>query len=366
MDQHQPPSRILVVDDNEIVRETFSELLIHDGYEVLSASDGLGALTTVPEFLPDVILLDVMMPILDGFSVCRRLKNDPKWQHIPIILVTALDSKADLLRGLEAGADEFLSKPVDRVELRARLRTMLRIKKQYDRLQESLKMREDLVHMVVHDMRSPLTVITMHSSLLAMQQAGLSLDQQESVEAILNQANRLNAFANDLLLLGKMDSGQLIIKRQTVVVSNLLLPLQEQYDLLFYSSGLRFELDDSPQPYPVQLDPGLFTRVIDNLLGNALKISSPGDTITLQVQYPREEMPAAPDLRILVMDQGPGVPPEHREMIFDKFKTVAVKKQGVLQTGLGLAFCKMCVEAHNGRIYVTDNQPKGAIFVVEI
>lgn len=365
MDKNKP-ARILVVDDNPTARETFSELLTLEGYEVLAASDGLGALTSVPDFLPDVILLDVMMPILDGFSVCRRLKNDPQWRHIPIILVTALDTKADLIRGLEAGADEFLSKPVDRVELRSRLRTMLRIKKQYDSLQEALKMREDLVHMAVHDMRSPLTVILMHSSLLSLKAGHLTPEQMESVEAIRSQANRLNAFANELLLLGKMESGELTLQRQEVAVSEMLAPLQEQYALLAQTSGIHFQLEAAQQPYPVQLDPGLFTRVIDNLLANALKISSPGDRITLRVQFPRNGASGAPDLRIAVLDEGPGVPPQYRETIFDKFKTANVKKKGISQTGLGLAFCKMSTEAHNGRIYVTDNQPKGAKFVVEI
>lgn len=358
--------RILVVDDNPTARETFSELLTLEGYEVLAASDGLGALTSVPDFMPDVILLDVMMPVLDGYSVCRRLKSDPQWQHIPIILVTALDTRTDLVRGLEAGADEFLSKPVDRVELRSRLRTMLRIKKQYDSLQAALKMREDLVHMVVHDMRSPLTVILMHSSLLSLQGKQLPPEQLDSVEAIRTQAARLNAFANELLLLGKMESGELVLQQQEVIISEMLASLREQYALLAQSGGIQFRYEEATQPYPVLLDPGLFTRTIDNLLANALKISSPGDTVTLQVGFPRDGSPETPDLQVAILDQGPGVPAEYRETIFDKFKTVKVKKKGVSQTGLGLAFCKMSVEAHHGRIYVTDNQPRGAKFVVEI
>ena len=137
--------RILVIDDDLIARETFAELLMMEGYETAVAADGLEGLTAVPNFDPDIILLDVMMPIIDGYSVCRRLKSNPQWQHIPVILVTALDSQADKLRGLEAGADDFLSKPIDRTELRARMRTLLRIKRQFDGLQEAIKMREDLI-----------------------------------------------------------------------------------------------------------------------------------------------------------------------------------------------------------------------------
>lgn len=365
MSNHKP-SRILIVDDNPVVRDTFLELLQLEGYEVLAVTDGLGALTAVPQFLPDVILLDVMMPVLDGFSVCRRLKNDRNWQHIPIILVTALDGRDDLLQGLEAGADEFLTKPVELPELRARLRTMLRIKEQYDSLQETLKMREDLVHMAVHDMRSPLTAVMMHAGLMMTDNANLQPDQIKSLEVIREQAQTLNSFANDLLILAKMESGQLALKWQKVFLEEILAPLQEQYTLLARSVNVGFDVHIASLSRPVLIDPSLFTRTIENLLSNALKISNPGGRVTLNVYGLSASTEKGPQLRVEVLDEGPGVPAEYRQTIFDKFKTIEAKKEGVSQTGLGLAFCKMSVEAHNGRIFVTDNQPRGARFVVEL
>lgn len=359
-------ARILIVDDDNIVRETFSELLGLEGYTVATACDGLEALTTVPQFLPDIILLDVMMPVVDGYTVCRRLKNDANWQHIPIILVTALDGRADLIRGLEAGADEFLSKPIDRAELRARLRTMLRIKRQYDSLQEDVKMREDLINMAVHDIRSPLTAVMMHCGLLTLTGKNFTPSQHRSIETIRTQTQQINAFANDLLILAKMESGQLNLKQTEVSISELIMQLQEQYNLMADALGVKFLTYIESQRYPVILDPSLFTRIVDNLLSNALKYSSSGGKVTLKVRYPYGTVPDAPKVRVEVADEGPGVPAQYRDSIFDKYKTLDAKKDGVSQTGLGLAFCKMSVEAHNGRIFVTDNQPKGAIFVVEI
>lgn len=129
-------STILIVDDTPAARETLAELLFSPDYQLASARNGLEALVQVDELNPDLILLDVMMLDMTGFEVCRRLKVEERWRHIPIILVTALDSKADLALGLEAGADDFLSKPVNGLELRARVGSMLRIRNQYKALEQ--------------------------------------------------------------------------------------------------------------------------------------------------------------------------------------------------------------------------------------
>ena len=121
--------RILVVDDEPDTRFILKAALTHEGYDVSLASNGQEAFTLLEESVPDVILLDVMMPGMTGFEVCQLLKTDSRWQHIPIILVTALAGKRDLARGLEAGADDFVHKPVHNLELRSRVRSMLRIKK---------------------------------------------------------------------------------------------------------------------------------------------------------------------------------------------------------------------------------------------
>ena len=131
--------RVLIVDDESSGRDALEALLYQEGYELAFARDGYEALSAIADAPPDTVLLDVMMPNLDGFEVCRHIKGDARWQHISVVLVTALDSKEDIVRGLDAGADEFLSKPVNGPELRARVRTMLRIKSQYDQLREELR-----------------------------------------------------------------------------------------------------------------------------------------------------------------------------------------------------------------------------------
>ena len=135
--------KILIVDDEPGTRHAMEALLYQENYDLSFATSGQEAISKLGEVNPDVILLDVMMPGMDGFEVCQFIKSDKRWQHIPIILVTALGSKKDLVRGIDSGADDFLSKPVSGLELSARVRSMLRIKGQYDQLEEQRQDLED-------------------------------------------------------------------------------------------------------------------------------------------------------------------------------------------------------------------------------
>lgn len=354
---------VLIVDDEPVARNTLRGMLLSEGYQLSFAVNGREALAQLAQEPPDVILLDVMMPEMDGFEVCRLIKADPRWQHIPIVMVTALDSKEDLASGLNAGADEFVSKPVTTLELQARVRSMLRIKKQYDDLIMLLQLREDLANMIVHDMRSPLTVILGYSE--SMQRRILQKFPEEVVplQKIFRQAQRLQGFAQDMLLLTKMERGQVILQRTLVDVNQLIQVAQPDYQMLAESRGLRLQAvlpaDSSRR---VELDTVLFQRVLDNLLSNAFKYAPTDSVVVLQVEY----LLSDPQLRLKIIDQGPGIPPEDRERIFEKYEIVVLKHKQVPQVGLGLAFCKMVVEAHGGRIYVEANKPAGSVFVVEI
>jgi two-component system sensor histidine kinase/response regulator len=357
--------QILIIDDEASARQTMEMLLLREGYELHFATDGYEALAELDdmEIEPDTILSDVMMPDMDGFELCQRLKRHPRWKHIPIILVTALDSKEDLARGLEAGADDFLNKPVNGLELRARLRSMLRIKRQHDDLLETMKLREDLSNMIVHDLRAPLANILIYCDLLEERVTGTA-----ELETIREEANRLSSFVTDMLLMAKMEHGRFLLHRSKVDINNLVNQVSKHYRPMAEARNIRFSVvlsDDLPSPV---IDETLFQRLFDNLLSNAFKFSSPGGKVKLIVEALRTDASSAgvPQMRVQVVDEGPGVPAEFRETIFDKFQIVASGRRDIKQLGLGLAFCKMVADAHNGRIYVTDNKPQGAIFTVEI
>jgi two-component system sensor histidine kinase/response regulator len=359
---------VLIVDDEPIARNMMEGFLFKDGYTTIFAASGDEALAQVETHTPDIILLDIMMPEMNGLEVCHRLKDDKRWQHIPIILVTAMGGVEDLARGLDAGADEFVHKPVDALELRARVRSLLRIKAQYDGLETMLRLREELTHMIVHDIRTPLTAILGFTELLLTRHCLTPMDAKD-VNAIQMQAYRLNSFLNDMLILAKLEADRLMLNRSMVNVSQLVQQVKESYEVMARSKKVKLVIDMPPTAQQVLLDINLFQRVLDNLLSNALKFSTADSTVTLQIEYPQAKtmLPASvPRVRIKVIDQGPGIDEAYRERIFDKFEIIKMSEDTDAQVGLGLAFCKMVVEAHGGRIFVEPNQPTGSVFTVEI
>ena len=359
---------VLIVDDEPLTCDMLAGFLSLDGYHTVFAYDGPEALQRVKEYPPDVILLDIMMPEVDGYEVCRQLKADKRWQHIPIILVTALSGKEDLLEGFEIGADDFITKPVDRFELRARVRSMARTKKHYDDLQATLHMREDLTHLIVNDIRIPITAILGYTQILLTRESFAAVDTTE-VRAIQNQAYRLDAFLNDMLILAKLESDQLILNRSRVDVGQLAQQVKECYHAIAVSKHIELNFDLSSPAQLVSLDENLFHRVLEILISNAIKSSPQGGTVTLHVEYPRQTTASAaePQIRIKILDEGPGITVQDRDRIFDKLEVEKLKdrkKSPAAQQGF--AFCKLVVDGHQGRISVESNQPTGSIFTIEI
>lgn len=359
------PGSVLIVDDEPMAHDVIEGLLFKDGYNLSFATNGVEALDYLNKFVPDVILLDVMMPGMDGLEVCRVLKSDERWQHVPVILVTAMGSREDVAAGFEAGANDFLTKPVNEVELRARVRSMMRIKQQYDKLEANLHLREDMAHMLVHDVRSPLSVILGYSELLMLKAKNIPecLDELNEIRA---QARRLDSFLNDMLMLAKIEADQPILNCSLIEVNQLVEKVAKAHRIVADSKNIELISAlpvESPQ---VLLDPNLVQRMLDNLVSNALKFSPPHTTVTLRVEAYVQPEADENHVRIQVVDQGSGIAPEYRERIFDKYEIVTLKQEGIPQVGLGLAFCKMVTEAHNGRIYVEANQPVGSIFTVEL
>lgn len=355
--ENQP--RILIIDDEPDNFDVIDVLLESEGYELSYASNGKRAFALLKAFQPDVILLDVMMPEMSGIEFCQRFKANSEWGHIPIIMVTALQMKTDLAQCLTAGADDFVSKPVNGVELRARVASMLRIKQQYDNLQMLLKLREDMVNMMVHDLRNPLFHIILSASLI--QKLGpLTGKQQTKLEQLEAAGHQLQSMIDTMLLMAKIESGKMKLNYAEIdlaaICSSAVADIAEM--AAFKALNLVSDLPDPGRG--VWVDAAIFRRILDNLLSNAIKFSPKNREIIIQASQ-REDGGAI----VQVIDSGPGVSDALRQHIFEKYE-VGTLMQGVSQMGLGLAFCKMAIDAHGGSISVSDNGSQGSIFTVSI
>jgi two-component system sensor histidine kinase/response regulator len=360
-------SYVLIVDDDLTNFDVIELLLSGEGYDLSYAASGREALNILESNQPDVILLDLLMPELDGIEVCRQIKSNPSWRHIPIIMVTSLNSKEDLARCIEAGADDFIGKPVSFLELRSRVRSMLRIKKHYDELQlalnslkAALQLREDMSHMVVHDMRNPLTNILASSQLMLL--TALEEKHRQHLEKIHTSGQQLLSLTDDLLMLAKVEAGKLTLNRIDVDISYLAKRVMSDFQDIAQQKNIQL-VSDLPEPGTwILVDVNLFRRVLDNLLSNALKFSQPCSQILVRVDYPVGQETQA---RIRISDQGAGISEELHQRIFEKYEVGDVASE-VSQIGLGLAFCKMVIEAHGGKIFVESNHPQGSVFTVVI
>jgi two-component system sensor histidine kinase/response regulator len=359
--------RVMVVDDEASTRELLHDLLEAQGHQVVEAANGLDAIRLAVEGPADAILLDVMMPGMDGFEVCRRLKQDPRTAMIPVLMVTALSARDERLRGIDAGASDFLSKPIDRQDVLLRVRNAVQLKQLHDRVRAELDrvqalegLRDDLVHWIVHDMRSPLQGAMLGVQLLSRQLGPvLSERQRASVERTLGVLRHVAEMANAVLDVSRMEAGQLPLQRDACELKCILQRALD--DLRPLLTHLRIDVDAPAEPVELRADASLVERVLGNLIGNAAKFTPAGGELRIAIRG------GDAIVRVEVTDTGPGIPEQHRDLIFEKFgQAEARREHRKYSTGLGLAFCRLAVEAHGGRIGVESEVGRGSTFWFEL
>lgn len=364
--ENEPPGNVLVVDDTAENLRLLASMLGEKGYEVRPVTNGKHALQAADRLAPDVVLLDINMPEMDGYEVCRRLKENENLREVPVIFITALTETADKLKAFSAGGVDYISKPFQIDEVLARVRAhitlrraQLELKESYSKLRELEELRDNLFHMIVHDLRSPLTVIAGNLDLLQMF-AEKKLSGQEL--ATLNGANlgvqMAIGMTNDLLDVSKMEEGKMTLK---MAPCNLIALARE------VASGIsvldrtrRVVVDQSPE-ITVACDATLIRRTLQNLLSNAIKHTPDGSEVRVSA------VESGKLARVSVIDNGAGVPAAAREKIFEKFGAAAVRSDRKYHSvGLGLAFCKLAVQAHGGTIGVDQRAEGGSVFWFEL
>lgn len=354
-------ANILVVDDTSENLRLLASILEPLGYEVRPVTSGRQALAAAQHAAPDLVLLDVNMPEMSGYEVCEAFKARPELREIPIVFLTALSDIADKVKAFSVGGVDFISKPFHLEEVQARVKTHLALRRahlelrdNYQKLRELEQLRDDLVHMVVHDMRSPLTVIAGHLSFLQEESSRLSAEGAEDLRAAMLGAQSLTHLANDLLDVSRMEEGKLPLRLAEHDLGELAARVQSS--LKGFERGRNIELE-VVAPVRAICDADLVQRVLENLVNNAIKHAPSSSVVRIRLEA------KAAHARVEVCDQGSGVPPEARQRIFEKFGANAARTaSGYHSAGLGLAFCKLAVEAHQGSIGVEACEPQGSCF----
>lgn len=358
---HQGAGRLLVVDDLLANRQILRGLLQRFGYEIEEAEDGETALELIENGEFDTVLLDIMMPKMDGFEVCHRLKSNGKTEHIPILLITALSDRDSRLKGMHAGADEFLSKPFDSKYLPIRIQNAVRAKRLHDQVEEnyhklksSEELRDGLVHMIVHDLRSPLFGI--HGNLeLHELDHGQNEEEGRFVSAAMRETKRMIGMVNDLLDIHRLENHQMPIRRTNCELGQAVEEAVETLGAVLSPGQVSIEKDQSEMICPADRD--IIVRIFANLFTNAAKFSPVGTPIEVQIGWVSKDA-----FLIEILDGGPGIPLGEELSIFEKFGQVPDSKGKQPSSGLGLNFCKLAIEAHGGRIGVDNRMEGGSRF----
>ena len=351
---------ILVVDDEPRNRALMRGFLSSQ-WDVIEAADGIAALEALERNAVDLVLLDVMMPGQDGFTTCRLMKSEARDPFLPVILVTALGEQSDRNRGLEAGADDFLHKPVDRRELLLRVKGLLRlrdqervIRAQVEELRRLQSLKDDMVSLLVHDLRNPLAGVL--SSLELAIETPKDEQQASDLRRAMTSAESLRGALDEMLQVRLMEENAVVAHRAP---TDLALPIASALSTLEPVAKrrrveLRWDVDgESMAP----VDAKLVQRAVENLISNALKYTPHGTDVTVCARN------FSGFIELEVCDRGPGVPDALKSTMFERFGSVEAhqgkQRRGI---GLGLYLVKLVAEAHDGDVSVHDRPGGGALF----
>jgi two-component system sensor histidine kinase/response regulator len=360
------PGLVLVVDDDANNREVLSRRLQWQGHDVRIANTGRDALQMMGEAEYDLVLLDIMMPDMDGYEVLGHIKSDERLRHIPVIMISALSELQSVVRCIEAGAEDYLAKPFNPTLLKARIGACLEKKRgrdretilyeqlqsNYKKLQEVEKLRDDMRNMIVHDLRTPLTAVIIGVEMLEKFGA-LNETQRELIAIAVGGGKTLLGMINDLLDVEKMESGTTQLEYRALSAAALVDGALEQVAALAGDGQIVLVTEIAADLPLFSGDENKLSRTLVNLIANAIKFT-PAGTVTISASSD------ADTIRFSVRDTGQGIPADAFERIFEKFGQLDSHSQ--IGTGLGLAFCKLAVEAHGGQIQVESTPGVGSTF----
>lgn len=365
--QNSKTDKILAIDDSPDNLFLIENVLKTHGYEVTLAEDGKTALSLIQASPPDLILLDVMMPEMDGYEVTRRIRNNNSLPFIPILLITA-HQKSSVVEGLDAGADDFIRKPMDIDELLARVRALLRLKYSIDTQQLMIQQRDDFISRLTHDLRTPLIAVDRMLNLFIQDAFGaVSHEMHEVIIGMIQSNKNLLQMTNTILETYRHDAGHKTLTFSPCDLSVLIQEVIQELSPLVADQRVDLKLDIAEDAQTTLMGDYLeLRRMLTNLIGNAIKFTDEGSIITrISTQSPANHgvQPVANTnyVKIEIEDTGSGIPLEDQATLFERFRHGNHKRSG---SGLGLYLSRLIAEAHQGSIHVESEVGKGSTFTV--
>ena len=360
---------ILVVEDHKPMSRAIEGILESEGYTVSTATDGLEALDIMEQVQPDLILADIMMPRMDGYTLYDRVRACADWVTIPFVFLTAKSEREDKLKGKELGAEDYITKPFDAEELivsvRSRLGRARAIEKASEAAFEQLK--QQIVTVLGHELRTPLTYVTGYTDLALEDIASLKHEEvEEFLYGIKAGADRLNRLVEDLLLLVQIDSGQAreqfeaLVARYTdlnEIVRRTARTFAPQASEQHVSVTV---FTDSDLP-PVRLCEPFFVDALGRLIENGIKFSR-NQGAEVRIRTSAEEG----WVTVAVSDEGVGIPEDELDHLFERFRQINRDKMEQQGAGLGLAIADALVHLHGGRIAVESTPNEGTTFSLQL
>lgn len=371
------PFSILIVDDTQQNVQVLSQMLRDVGYKVFAAFNGPDALNLVSKRLPDLILLDVMMPEMNGFDVCHKLKSDERTAEIPIIFLSALSDVEAKINAFEAGGVDYITKPFQQQEVLARINLHLELKSlerdrvkyinelkiNQERLEHLNKEKDDVLAIISHDMRNPLGGIIGISNLLRTESVSDPEELHEMLKLIESSAEKLLDLVNDLLDIAVIEANSFVVEYHETSISDLIKDVIQLHYPAAKSKQIHLSTNNPDEPVLLQVDYSKISQVIGNLISNAIKFTQPDGTI--RVENELFDHNNVPSVKITISDTGIGIPEESMPVLFNKMGGHQRSgTSGEKGTGLGMPLVKRYVEVHKGEILVESKINEGTTFTI--
>ena len=351
---------VLVVDDQLKNVQVVGGLLTHEGYEVIPATSGTQALQRITARKPDLVLLDVLMPDLNGFEVCSRIQAQFGAEAPPVIFLSAADEKDIIVRALECGGVDYVTKPFNRAELLARVQTHIELKLARDAVARAVREKDELMSMVAHDLKNPIGAVRFSAMTLVESSAVSGKMAQETLRHIVASSEEMLAFI-ERFLLRKAREADPAFMAQVPVDMGVLVTELGHWETTARRKEIAFTVIPPTSPLSVPTDPKALRQVLENLVSNALKFTPPGGQVDVKVQGSDKH------LEWIIEDSGPGFTPEDLPRLFQDYTRLSAQPTaGESSTGLGLAIAKRLVDRLGGDLTASRSPLGGACFTLRL